>query len=409
MPLPPPGRFDSAALRRTREAAGLSRPQLAARIGVNVALIKSWEVKGVCPNDGNITRVAQALGLKVSDLYTPDATSAGSLLDLRVAAGLTQQELAQRLKVRQPLVSMWERSKTRPTWDEITRYATALDVDPTAISAAIDLTESRLGAPKLSQRPVMSGDFQLSESAPHVIYEFEDPAGHATVTSPQFPDLRFRAKLAAPSMLEIATLNTHVGASYCHRYNHFQWRCSTDEPGTPTYLIRWLEPEHERIEDNRSARPQVVGSLIATTVYWRTGERPGPKTPLSTGEYLLIVVEPTDTLKFITDQIPPGEAVTLIPTRRGGCLRDIVICSGPGPIGTTWRGTLGPEETRPDMTYAELLQLLQRHQEDPIDVIPAEDARAEIAAESHRQRYSRAVNPTKSTKKPSPPVRSRRT
>jgi hypothetical protein len=133
--------------------------------------------------------------------------------------------------------------------------------------------------------------------------------------------------------------------------------------------------------------------LIATTTHWRSGEQPGPKTPLSTGEYLLIVVEPTDTLKFITDQIPPGEAVALIPTRRDGCLRDIVICSGPGPIGTTWRGTLGPEEPRPDMTYAEFLQLLQRHQEDPIDVIAAEDARAEIAAESHRQRYSRAVNP----------------
>ena len=146
MPFPPPGRFDSAALRRTREAAGLSRPQLAARIGVNVALIKSWEVKGVCPCVGNITRVAQGLGLKVSDLYTPDATSAGSLLDLRVAAGLTQQELAQRLKVRQPLVSMWERSKARPTLDEITRYGTVLDVDPTAIVAALDLTESRLGA-----------------------------------------------------------------------------------------------------------------------------------------------------------------------------------------------------------------------------------------------------------------------
>ena len=40
---------------------------------------------------------------------------------------------------------MWERSKTRPTWDEITRYGTALDVDPTAIVAALDLTESRLG------------------------------------------------------------------------------------------------------------------------------------------------------------------------------------------------------------------------------------------------------------------------
>ena len=146
MPFPPPGRFDSAALRRTREATGLSRPQLAALICVNVALIKSWEAKGVCPSVGNITRVAQGLGLKVSDLYTPDAASAGSLRDLRVAAGLTQQELAQRLKVRQPLVSMWERSKTRPTLDEITRYATALDVDPTAIVAALDLTESRLGA-----------------------------------------------------------------------------------------------------------------------------------------------------------------------------------------------------------------------------------------------------------------------
>ena len=83
MPFPPPGRFDSAALRRTREATGLSRPQLAARIGVNVALIKSWEAKGVCPSVGNITRVAQGLGLKVSDLYTPDAASAGSLRDLR--------------------------------------------------------------------------------------------------------------------------------------------------------------------------------------------------------------------------------------------------------------------------------------------------------------------------------------
>lgn len=30
--------------------------------------------------------------------------------------------------------------------DEITRYGTVLDVDPTAIVAALDLTESRLGA-----------------------------------------------------------------------------------------------------------------------------------------------------------------------------------------------------------------------------------------------------------------------
>lgn len=393
MPLSPPGRFDAAALRRTREATGLSRPQLAERIGVNVALIKSWETKGVCPTVANITRVAQALGLQVSDLYTPDATSAGSLRDLRVATGMTQHELARRIGVRQEIISMWERSKSRPTWDEITRYALALDVEPPAIGAAIDLTESRLGTPKQGHRPVMSTDFQLGESAPHVIYEFVEPAGDATVTSPQFPELRFRAKFATPSMLEIATLNTHVGASYCHRYNHFQWRCNTDEPEAPTYLIRWLDPTHERVEDRRSARPRVVDSLIASTIQWRSAKLSGPKIPLSTGEYLLIVVEPTDTLKFITDQIPPGEAVTLVPTRRDGNLRQLVICSGPGPIGTTWRGTLDPEETRPDMTYAELLQHLQHHHEDPIGVIPAETAGAETAAESQRQRYSRALTP----------------
>ena len=393
MPLPPPGRFDGAALRLSRETAGLSRPQLAERVGVDVALIKSWETRGVCPTVGNITRVAQALGLKVRDLYTPDAESAGALRDLRVAAGITQQELARRLGVRQGLISMWERGKARPTWDAIARYATTLDVDPTVIGAAIDLTESRCGSPKLRQRPVMPGDFQLSESAPHVIYEFTGPAGHATVTSPQFPELRFSGKFATPSMLEIATLNTHVGASYCHRHNHFQWRCNADEPGQPTYLIRWLDPAHERTADHRSARPRVVDSLIASTTRWRSGEQSGPKAPLSTGEYLVIVVEPTDTLKFISDQLLPGEAVTLVPTRLDDGLRDLVICFGPGPKGMRWLGTLSHEETRPEMTYAELVRLLKRRHEAGIDVFPAESARADGVAESQRRRYSRAITP----------------
>lgn len=141
MPLSPPGRFHGAVLRHTREAAGLSRPQLAARMGVNVGLIKSWETKGVCPTVSNITRAAQALGLEVNDLYTPDVASKGSLRDLRVAAGMTQYFLAQRLGVRQGLVSQWERSRARPTWEQILRYAAVLDVEPAVIGAAVALTE----------------------------------------------------------------------------------------------------------------------------------------------------------------------------------------------------------------------------------------------------------------------------
>ena len=286
---------------------------------------------------------------------------------------------------------MWERGKARPTWDVIARYATTLDVDPTIIGAAIDLTESRCGSPKVRQRPVMTGDFQLSESAPHVIYEFTDPADHATVTSPQFPELRFSGKFATPSMLEIATLNTHVGASYCHRHNHFQWRCNADKPGQPTYLIRWLDPAHELTGDHRNARPRVVDSLIASMTRWRSGQQPGPKAPLSTGEYLIIVVEPTDTIGFITGQIVPGEPVTLFPTRLDDTLRDLTICFGPGPHGLDWLGSLSLDDTRLDMTYAELVQLLQRRHQDGIDLTPAESANAETAAESQRRRYSRAL------------------
>lgn len=394
MAIPPPGQFDAATLRRTREAAGLSRPQLAERVGVNVTLIKSWETKGVCPTVSNLTRVAKALGLKVDDLYKPDAISAGSLRDLRVAAGMTQQQLAQQIGVRQALVSMWERSKARPFWDEITCYAAALDVEPTAIAAAIDLTESHYGIPKLPQRIPMRNAFRITESSPHVIYEFEDPAGHATVTSPQFPDLKFRAKFATPSMLELATLNVHVGASYFRRYNHFQWRCPGSQPDQPTYLLRWLDPAHERTEDQESARTDVVDALLASTAHWRSGEQPGPKMPLSTDEYLVIVVEPTDTMKFISEQLTPGEPVTLIPTRFDDNLRSLVICPNSTPsTDTTWRGWLSPDEIREDMSYAELVQYLQHREDDTIAVLPAEAPRAGDAAEVSRRQYSAPITP----------------
>lgn len=211
VPIPPPGRFDAAELRRARQSAGLSRPQLAQRIGINASLIKTWETRGVCPTVGNITRAAQALGLKVSDLYTPDVVSAGSLRDLRVAAGMSQQDLAHRLEVRQELVSQWERAKARPTGEKIVHYAAALEVEPAVINAAINLTEARSRPPRLPLRSndlESNGDRQAAEALMSVLAQLCEEkriaadasesalndATAATWTGPETNSLRWRAR-----------------------------------------------------------------------------------------------------------------------------------------------------------------------------------------------------------------------
>jgi transcriptional regulator with XRE-family HTH domain len=362
MAIPPPGRFDADLLRRTRLAAGLSRAQLAKRIGADPTIVKAWETKGVRPTVNNLTRVAEALDLAVGDLYEADDTSHGSLADLRVAAGLNQRELAQRVGVSQTSISKWERAKTRPSWDEISRYAQVLGVVPTAIADAVDTTAAHYGDVTLSRNILQSNHFRLTQSSPHVIYDFDDPHGYATVSSPQFPRLAFQTKSETPTMLELATLNEHVGADYLHRYNHLQHRCQTDSPDDAVYLIRWLSPFHDTPTAPEHSRSRTAAELVNTTPLWRSGVAPGPTHPLSTGEYLVVVVTPGDTVGFLFDQLSHTEPVTFYPTRSDDTLVPLAIdLNQENTAAGEWPGCFDFDAIPRDMTYSQLVQHLPAH------------------------------------------------
>ena len=355
----PSGRFDADRLRAAREAARLSQAELAARVGADPAIISLWETREVAPTVRNLSRLATALGLKVSDLYIPDGTAEGTLAGLRVAAGLSQLELAERLGVSQTTISRWERAKAAPDWSEITAYSKTLRVKRTDVAAAIDTTAARRGKPPLRQRPPRSADFRLNEGSPHAIYESEGPPYHVTVFSPQFPNLALRPKAPTPSNLEIATLNEHLEAGFLERYNHMQRRCAGPNTGDAVYLIRWLSAYHETGEPAKHRRGAVAGRLITTTPLWRSGEEHGPAHPTSTGDYLVIVVEPEDNVGFLFDQLVEGEPAMFYPTRFDPGIDALTIRLGPtGLSDEGWSGCIERNEVPPNASFVELFNYL---------------------------------------------------
>lgn len=132
-----PGRFDGPRLTRQREAAGLSRADLAARVGTNVEVVGLWEDGGVTPVVKYLPRIADVVGLDVFDLYLDPAARLG-LSSLRIRAGLSQRQLARRLGAPQTAVSNWERGKVSLPPDRYAPYSAALEVSLDLIRSAAD-------------------------------------------------------------------------------------------------------------------------------------------------------------------------------------------------------------------------------------------------------------------------------
>lgn len=53
----------------------------------------------------------------------------GGLTQLRLRAGLSQKELADKIGTSQPLLSGWERSKAKPSYENLHKLSHALNVD----------------------------------------------------------------------------------------------------------------------------------------------------------------------------------------------------------------------------------------------------------------------------------------
>jgi len=55
-------------VKRLREAAGMSQPQLAEKAGISVWLVRRWEQTGRTPLFGTVVKVADALGCSLDEL-----------------------------------------------------------------------------------------------------------------------------------------------------------------------------------------------------------------------------------------------------------------------------------------------------------------------------------------------------
>lgn len=96
---------------------------------------------------------------------------AGRLRELRTAAGLTQQELAERVGVKREAVARWEKGDQEPGWSYVLALAAALGVDCTAFAQepAVEAEPRKAGRPR---KDVSSTDGPQDEATDDV----EEPA-----------------------------------------------------------------------------------------------------------------------------------------------------------------------------------------------------------------------------------------
>lgn len=103
-----------------RTEAGLTRAQLAVRVGVTRNTIHRWEEYNCAPQPRYLTMLAEAFDLEPEELdaYVPrqgeDDGIGARLRRVRFQLGLTQTALASKLEVSQSTVSSWEQGIRTP-------------------------------------------------------------------------------------------------------------------------------------------------------------------------------------------------------------------------------------------------------------------------------------------------------
>lgn len=143
--------FDPGRLRAARMAARLTQTALAAAADVHPNEVGYWEAGTRVPQVETVAVLARALGLRPADLLEPSASGRPTLRQLRVAAGLSQEQAADRAGLQKHRYAALERGEAaRLTDTEVDALARALDVGPdrarTAQAASrADRLESRSG------------------------------------------------------------------------------------------------------------------------------------------------------------------------------------------------------------------------------------------------------------------------
>ena len=146
-----------------RNAAGMTQKQLADTLGCARSLITQWELGTVPLPEARIPVLAAALHCQPSDLTClvrerktrkagppreppPQGPRKGprnrddmtKLADLRIASGLTQQQLADHIGVRKLSISRWERGYGTPSRKYLVKMAEALRCSPDDLIGAVN-------------------------------------------------------------------------------------------------------------------------------------------------------------------------------------------------------------------------------------------------------------------------------
>jgi transcriptional regulator with XRE-family HTH domain len=104
--------FSGARLAAGRIAAGLTQERLAQLLQTEQTRISEWERGVMTPRPNLMPKLAAAIGLDALEFLAADQATP-SLEDMRLAAGLTMQEVADRLDISVPRYRGVEIGSTR--------------------------------------------------------------------------------------------------------------------------------------------------------------------------------------------------------------------------------------------------------------------------------------------------------
>ena len=134
-------------IRERRSEAGLSQRDLGDKIGVSNVLISNWERERSSPNRAQQRELERVL--EVGDL----------IREQRVAAGLSQQDLGEKIGVTQTTISLWERGCSHPNAAQRKELQRVLGLG----------AESGEGSPLATW--VSEGRYRLKLSVPELAYK----------------------------------------------------------------------------------------------------------------------------------------------------------------------------------------------------------------------------------------------
>ncbi|MBF6358295.1 hypothetical protein IU449_27740 [Nocardia higoensis] len=184
----------------------------------------------------------------------------------------------------------------------------------------------------------------------HLIYTKAGEGGW-TIQSPQIPELIGGRKTAedllqdTPAIIEFAKdPDQHFDRMFAHEQH---W---IEDPAGDEYLIRWCISDEAGPVDERY---QTAGRLNAAVHDGYESEEKARQPQSVTGERLLLVVLPSDTLGWITDQLGPSGCAVLCHHEGEGAIWSLPI----GSTGMDRQQRWGFERLglTPQSTFAEML------------------------------------------------------